>query len=441
MMYFRGQPADYDEWQEAGLGEWGWDSMARAFQAMESHQLGADEVRGGDGPLRISINPGRNPISQAMVKSGTDIGLPFKTDLNRPEQEGIGFAPWTISNGRRMSAATAFLKPARRQKNLQILTGVEIGHVVIENGRATGVSGKWNGRKAEWRTSGEVLVCAGALRSPGLLERSGIGNGERLHGLGIPVIHHSPDVGEHMMEHRLLMMQYRVKKPVSNNREFSGWRLFRNVLRYYLHHTGVLAEGSFEVGAFVRAQPGANRPDTEILMAPFSMEAAGKLGKFEKQDGIQIFGYPLRSRSEGSVHIRSADPETPSIIRPAYLTDPYDREITIAMFRYIRTWLSHPSLRDLIAEETLPGPGVQSDDEILEQFRSNGNAAYHACSTCKMGSDARAVLDGRARVRGVAGLRVIDGSMLPSMLSANTNGPIMAMAWRAADLILEDSAA
>jgi choline dehydrogenase-like flavoprotein len=233
------------------------------------------------------------------------------------------------------------------------------------------------------------------------------------------------------------MMHYGLKRPLSVNPELSGWRMLRSALRY-LAGKGPLSAGSYDVGAFVKTDPALDRPDVELLMAPYGYA-------FDEHDrpivlkthSFHMFGYPLRSRSQGSILIRSSDPEEPALIRPNYLSDPYDREVTVAMFRLMRRLVSQPALAEVIHNEIAPGPGVQTDEQIVEAFKSKGHSGYHACGTVAMGG-ADAPLDARLRVRGVEGLRVVDGSVMPTMVSANTNGPIMAVAWRAAELISHD---
>jgi choline dehydrogenase len=435
MMYFRGQPEDYDGWEKLGARGWGWAEMARAFTSMERHG------DGGGGPLRVSKSRFRSRLTDAFVAAGREMGLPLVEDLNNPAQGGVGYATHTISRGRRMSASAAFLKPAMRRRNLRVVTGAEVERVMFDGRRACGVIARVQGARQTFRCAGEVILSAGALLSPKLLQLSGIGAAGHLQSLGLDVVQDSPGVGSHMLEHRLLMMEYRLAAPMSENAEFRGVRLARNVLRYYATRSGPLAAGSYEVGAFVRTRADSPTPDAEILMAPYSLAVTKDGGVTTgRAHGMHIFGYPLRSRSEGSVQIGAADPAAPVTIRPGYLTDPYDRDVAVQMFRLMRKWVSQKAIAPLIAEETSPGPALQTDEEIIDAFRQRGQAAYHACGTCRMGAFNDAVVDARLRVKGVAGLRVVDGSIMPAMVSANTNGPIMATAWRASELILEDAA-
>ena len=439
MMYFRGQPQDYDGWEALGAKGWGWDEMGRAFRAIENHQLGSDVIRGGEGPLHISVSSDRTPLTEAFIRAGQQMGVPLVDDLNRPEQEGVGYATRTIRKGRRMSAAQAFLRPAMARSNLRVITDAMASRIIFEGRRAVGVSAVVGGQSCDYRTDGEVILSAGALLTPRILQLSGVGPAGHLHGLGIEVVHHSPGVGAHMLEHRLLMMHYRLTRPWSQNPQFRGLRLLSNVARYYLSRAGPMAAGAYDVAAFVRTMDGVDRPDAEILMAPYVAFRDNKGAIVtDREHSLHLFGYPLRSRSEGWVRITSADPAAPATVHAGYLSDPYDRQVTVAMFRFIRRWMAQPAIAPLIAAEVSPGPALESDESIIAAFRAQGQAGYHACGTCRMGDFDDAVLDARLRVKGVDGLRVVDGSIMPAMVSANTNGPIMAAAWRASELVLED---
>jgi choline dehydrogenase len=433
MMYFRGHPEDYEEWQRMGAAEWGWDSMRRAFEAIEN-------VEGSNsGPLRLTISANRTELNEAFIAAGESLGVPRVANLNHPGQEGVGYPPWTIYNGRRQSAASAFLKPAHRRPNLRIETNTLVDRILFDGTRAVGVACRRGDLPVEYFTDGEVLLAAGALQSPQVLERSGIGESTLLRELGIPIVSDRSEVGENMLEHRLLMMQYELERPLSDNAQFRSWRLILNALRYGLLRSGPMARGSLEVGAFVKTRTDIERPDVEILMAPYSIEHTVKHTiSSGSNHAMHMFGYPLRSRSRGSIHIRSGNPSMGAIIKPNYLSDPYDRAVTLGMFRLLRKWVRQPPLAHIVGKEAQPGPAVEDDASIMDAFRANGAAGFHACGTVRMGRDATAVLDTRLRVRGVTGLRVIDGSIMPAMVSANTNGPIMALAWRAAELVRED---
>lgn len=428
MMYFRGHAEDYDEWATLGATGWGWAAMRGAFEAIE-------------GPLGITTNGKLSALSEAFIRAGEQLGVPRVADLNHEGQEGVGYAPWTISGGRRSSAARAFLAPAVKRGNVTVETGVTVDRLLFEGRRVVGVAAIRDGERIEYRTSGVVILAAGALASPAILQRSGIGPGPILAAAGIPVLHHAPGVGANLLEHRLLMMEYSLKRAFGSNPQYRGVRAAFNALRYLMTRTGPLAGGSYEVGAFVRTCPGVSRPDAEILMASYSLglNVDGSVG-IGAGYGIHLFGYPLRSQSAGSIRIRSADPADPPAIRAEYLIHPYDREVTVAMFRFMRRWVAQPALAQFIDREVSPGPEVESDSDIIDAFRARGQAGYHACGTVAMGGP-NAPLDPMLCVRGVEGVRVVDGSVMPTMVSANTNGPIMAIGWRAAELILADGRA
>lgn len=438
MMYFRGQPEDYDNWAALGAQGWGWDKIGPAFRAMEGHELGGDAVRGGDGPLRISIEPDHDPLSEAFIAAGEQMGVPRVIDLNHSGREGVGYTTRTIWKGKRQSTAQAFLKRARGRANLRVVTGATVYKILFEGRRATGVRATVNGAAQDFASGRDIIISAGALMSPQILQRSGIGAASLLQGLGIPVTADSPGVGEHMLEHRLLSMVYDISVPYSHNKALTGLRLVGNVLRYYLSRTGPMAAGYGNVGAFATVLPESKTPDIEILLSPAVAAPDAKGNMVADPDhSITLFGYPLRSRSEGSVRITAADPMAPAHIKAGYLTDPYDCAVTVAMHRYLREWMARPAIAPMIKGEREPTASLHTDDEILSAFRQIGQAGYHACGTCRMGDFDDAVLDAKLRVKGVDGLRVMDGSIMPTMVSANTNGPIMASAWNAADIILE----
>jgi choline dehydrogenase-like flavoprotein len=434
MMYFRGQPEDYDGWEALGCRGWGWADMSRAFRAIERHELGADNIRGTSGPVGISVERIRNPFTEAFIEAGEQMGLPRVEDINRPEQEGVGYATSTTWKGRRQSTAQTFLKQAKGRPNLKVMTGVLVERVLFEGKRVVGVATS----AGDLRTKGEVIVSAGGLISPQILQRSGIGDETLLRELGIAVVADSPGVGAHLLEHRLLWHRYDISVPHSQNLELAGWRLVANVLRYYLTRSGPLSVAYGNVAAFARVLPDAKTPDAEILLSPATTEPDASGNQvLDRRHSVQIFGYPLRSRSEGRLHITSADPAASPRIRPGFLTDPYDCAVTVAMHRYIRRWMQQPAIAPMVEREKEPGASLRTDEQILDAYRRIGQAGLHACGTCRMGDFADAVLDEKLRVRGVERLRVVDGSVMPAMVSCNTNGPIMALAYRASELILD----
>jgi choline dehydrogenase len=441
MMYVRGQPADFEALAELAGPDWGWSHIGAAYAALEAHQLGADTTRGARGPLKVTLPEHRDALTDAMVAAGAALGWPVKADVNQPDDdEAVGYAPRTIHRGRRQSAAVAFLRPIRQRPNLTILTGAVVDRVVFEGGRAQGVRARIAGRVQEVIARREVILCGGAMASPGILQRSGIGDPARLEALGVPLVQPSAEVGENLSEHRGLILQWKLKGPGSQNAEFSGWRLLRSTLRYYLAKDGPMSAAAYEIGAWFKSRPGANRPDAQFLIAPFSFDFASGRTKLEPHAGINAVTYPLRPSSRGSLHIVSTDPEAPPQLNPNYRSTAEDRAVMIAAVRTMRRYAAEAPLADFIDIETMPGPAYDSDAEILEAYDRYGTCGYHTVGTCRMGADAASVVDPRLRVRGVEGLRVMDTSVMPFILSGNTNGPTMAMAWRAADLIRADAA-
>lgn len=445
MVYTRGDPSDYDAWEAQGLEGWNWASMGAAFKAIENHELGEAETRGAHGPLRISTNPEPNATCDAFIAAGQALGLPVKTDLNDPSnQEGIGYAMRTLHKGRRCSAADAFLAPARRRRNLTVVTETLADKLLWEGDRVTGVACQAPEGPVQYHAKRELILSAGALHTPALLQRSGIGPGAVLKQAGVPVRHVREAVGRHMREHRVLFMQFRLKAPaLSHNREFSGVRLIGNVLKYALLKRGVMAQAAYEAGAFLRSRPGLDRPDVQLLMAPFSLDLKqpGEQGPMpEALPGLQCIALPLRPTSEGDIAITGPGCDDPLMIRPNFLSTEEDRTSAVAGVRFVRAMMAASPLAQLIQEETIPGQDALSDEALLAAYRQFGSSGYHAVGTCRMGSGEDAVTDARLRVRGLQGLRIADCSVMPAIPSGNTNGPVMALAWRAADLILSEAA-
>lgn len=440
MMYVRGQPADFDAIAELSSDDWRWEHIQDAYRALEDHELGASPARGAGGPLKVSMPTLRDKLSEAQVAAGEAMGWRRKADVNEPDNDvGIGYAPRTIHKGKRQSAATAFLRPIEGRPNLTILTERTVNRVLFEGQRAIGVEVLRNGAAEAILARREVIVCGGAMASPGILERSGVGDATRLEALGIPVVSHNPEVGEGLIEHRGFILQWKLKTTLSQNREFSGWRLLRATARYYLTGGGPMSSAAYELGGWFKTRPGLNRPDAQMLIAPYSFDMAKHRTALEPFPGMNAVVYPLRPTSRGSIHIETRDPEAAAAFTPNYRATQADREAMIGAIRVMRHYAAQSPLAEMIAEETLPGPACTTDAQILEAYDRLGTCGYHAVGSCRMGADAASVVDPALRVRGVTGLRVMDTSIMPTIPSGNTNGPTMAMAWRAADLILRDA--
>lgn len=443
MIYVRGQPADYEAWAAAGATGWGWPTMKAAFKAIEDHELGADDLRGAGGPVHVSTNKFRYPIADAMVRAGEQMGLTAKDDLNREDQEGVGYYAHTIRRGRRVSAADAFLHPVRARKNLQVMTGALVDKVLFDaNRRAVGVQARVGGTARTLHARQEVILSAGALMSPKILQLSGVGPGALLQSLGIPVVQAIEDVGARMREHLSFVVAYRLLAERGNNWRYRGAGLALSMLQYLASRSGPMATGPFEIGAFVRTRAHLQRPDAQMYLGAFNMaranDNAARWTTVDPQPGITICGQSIALTSEGTVRITSSDPDAMPDIRPNWLTTPEDQEAAVAMVRYMRRYMQQPALAAYVGEEINPGRAIESDADILQKFRQLSRSGLHGVATCRMGGDAASVVDARLRVRGVQGLRVADCSVMPGLISGNTNGPAMALGWQAANLILED---
>lgn len=435
-LYHRGQPEDFEDWKALGNTAFGWDEMKRCFIAMEGHELGATDFRGGDGALKVSAPSDRShPMIASFIEAGKQMGLPEKRDYNAPGDETVGCFAMSIGKGKRSSSATAFLDPVRGRRNLEIRTNALVEKILFDGRRATGMRCRLPDGTRDIAAR-EVIVSAGGVQSPKLLQISGIGAGDHLKRIGVDVVHDLPSVGQNMLEHRYLRLQYRLSRWASDNREYSGLKLYWNALRWFLTRSGPLSSGAFDAGISARSGPEVARADIQINMLPASLDPTAAGFAFEKEPGMQMITYVMRPKSQGHVLARSADPLAPPEIRANYMTDPYDREIGIRAVRYARRLVEQPPLAGLITEELLPGAQFASDEDILAAYAMGGGPCQHASSTCRMGVDADAVVDPvTLRVRGVDGLRVVDGSIMPTMVSGNTSAPIMAMAWRASELI------
>jgi choline dehydrogenase-like flavoprotein len=414
MIYVRGQAEDFDGWPALGAGGWTGAALAHAYDEIEQ-------------VLPVSIPNRRTRLTDAIIAAAQAAGLPFRDGKHQVDGEGIGPTPATIRHGKRMSAARVFLGRAKGRRNLHIVTGAKAERIIITDKRATGIIVNdhiYNGN--------EIILACGAIESPALLQRSGIGPAAVLQAAGVEVLRALP-VGENLREHKLITLQFRLNTRLDENREFSGWRLARNGIYYLLARRGVLAR-TYDLNAFARASAKATRPDVQITISAFSLDQQAGAMRFEPWPGFQMFAYPLRPTSTGSIAITSADPAALPRIRPNYLATAHDKETTVDMVRLMRRIAAQPPLASLIDTETFPGGAMPDDPESIIAAAQRDTTAAHATGTCAIGS----VVDARLRVLGMTHLRVMDCSVMPTEVSGNTNAPVMAMAWRAAGLILED---
>jgi choline dehydrogenase len=444
--YYRGQPRDFDQWEEQGNAGWNWREIERCYRELEDYrEPGAYAERGRGGPMQVTAIHDDGPVTRALLKAGEEMGVPVLSDINQPGTHGLGATQMTVDrSGRRVSAATAFLNPARRRRNLVVKTGVIVQRVLFDGTRATGVAAQVDGRDVTFAAR-EVIVSAGVLQSPKLLQLSGIGPAEILKRHGIPVLHDNDAVGRNMAEHMMVSLSWRLHDVPGLNREFRGWRLWRNVAQYLTQRRGFMAAVLPEISAMVSTTGDTDWPDLQIGISPYSMRQskdekteAGR-GSTEDEPGITATAFYLRPDSRGRVEIASTDAAQPPRLFANWLEAPGDREKLLAMFRTVRRFAAQPALKKYIGAETVPGPALESDEQLMEAGAWMLSTGLHGTGTCRMGPEgANSVVDARLRVHGVEGLRVVDCSVMPTGISGNTNGPAIATAWRAAELILAD---
>lgn len=435
MMYVRGMPADFDAIAEISSDDWAWKHIGAAYKALENHELGSAETRGDAGPIHITLPTHKDRLSDAQIAAGHMLGWASKRDMNEPDDAvAIGYAPRTVYKRKRQSAAVAFLRPAMQRPNMTVVTDAIVDRILFNGRKATGVEVLRHGRREQYAGT-ETILCGGALASPAILERSGVGDPDRLAKLGIPLVQPCPQVGENLIEHRAMILQSRLKDNISHNRQYRGWRMLWNGLKYVLGLDGLMSAASYEIVGWLKTDTQLNRPDAQILVAPFSFNMEDRT-QVEEAPGMHVTLYTLRPESKGSIHIETTDPEMPAALHANYHATEGDRKKMVALVRAVRRYLATEPLASMIAEETSPGPSYQTDEQILAAYDQFGTCGYHAVGSCRMGNDADSVVDPELKVRGVEGLRVMDTSIMPVIPSGNTNGPTMAMAWRAADIIL-----
>lgn len=445
MVYVRGHPGDFDDWEADGATGWGWGAVAPYFKRMEDWEGGADERRGAGGPLPVADIRGQvHPLCQTYLQAAREAQLPITEDYNGIEMEGASIYQITTKGGLRASAARCYLKPAMKRANLQVLTRAHATRVVIEGDRAVGVEYLRGGKRHVARARGEVILSGGAINSPQLLQLSGIGPGEVLQKLGVGVRRHAAAVGRNLQDHLGLDMHYRSTVPTLNQ-VLGPWRgkLWAG-LQFLLLRRGPLTLSINQGGGFFRTRPEIARPNLQLYFSPVSYTRApeGKrpLMSPDPFPGFLLGFSPCRPTSRGSVVARSPDPFVAPEIRPNYLDTGEDREAMLEGAHFIRRLAETPAMRAVIEAEVSPGAQAQGDEAMRVHIRDNAWSVFHASCTCRMGSDPEtSVVDPRLRVHGVAGLRVVDASVFPSVTSGNINGPTIMVAERAADLILEDA--
>jgi len=438
LLYVRGQPADFDHWRQLGNTGWSFDDVLPYFRRAEDQERGEDALHGAGGPLAVSDVCEPHPLCDAFIESAERAGFGRNPDFNGKTQEGAGYFQYTARRGRRWSTARGYLRAARRRPNLAVVPNALATRILLSGRRAVGVEYRQGDTIRTARASGEVILAGGAFNSPQLLQLSGIGPGALLRSLGIGVTADMPGVGAEMQDHLQVRMQYRCTDPITMNDVIHSWR--RRVqagLRYALRRKGLLAIGAGYAGGFFRTSELAATPDVQVHFIIFSGETAG--AALHPFPGFIASVCQLRPESRGFVRLKSADPRQPPAIQPRYLTSAVDRDTVVAGMKLLRTIMRQPAMRRYVAEERAPPPQATSDADLLAFARATATTVFHPTSTCHMGSDATAVVDERLRVRGIERLRVVDGSIMPTLVSGNTNAAIVMIAEKGADMILQDA--
>jgi choline dehydrogenase-like flavoprotein len=439
LLYIRGQHADYDDWRDAGCDGWGFRDVLPYFRRMEHQERGASEWHGVGGPVNVSDFSTRHPLSAAMLEACVEAGIPRSEDINGAEQGGVTWFQITTRNGRRCSTAVAYLHPAMNRPNLKVETDALATRVLFEGRRAVGVEYRRDGQRHVARARGEVLLAAGAVASPQLLEVSGIGRGEVLQRNGIPLLAELPGVGENLQDHYMIGAQWRVKREYVTVNELShGARLAGEVIKYLFTRRGLLSFAVAHIVAFWKSRPELTRPDLQFQMMAASMDLE-KLAKtqaliLERLPGMTCTPCQIRPESRGTIHIKSPDPATYPAIVPNYLSHPVDRQVAIAGMKLTRKIMNQPALAPYL-ESAADGFG-DTDESMLAYAAVAGNTLYHPVGTCKMGRDPLAVVDPQLRVYGIERLRVIDASIMPHITSGNTNAAAIMIGEKASDLLL-----
>jgi len=438
LLYVRGQARDYDVWRQLGNEGWSYREVLPYFRRAEDQERGGDELHGAGGPLAVTDLRMHNPLCEAYIDAGAEAGVPRTRDFNGKSQEGVGYYQLTTRDGRRASTAMSYLKPAARRPNLCIITHAQVENIVLDGKRATGVRCRSNGTSKTVKAGREVLLAAGAIGSPQILELSGIGQPTVLNGAGVTVRHELPGVGENLQDHYQVRFIYEMSLKHSLNDVWNNpWLKLMTGLDYATRRRGILTIGAGVVGLFAKSRPNLEEPDIQFHFMPLSAERPGQ--GMHTFSGVTSSVCVLRPESRGHLHITSADPVAQPAIVANYLGEEVDRQVTIDGMKLARRIAEQPAFKQHLKREVVPGPDVKSDEEMLAVAREKGTTVFHPCGTCKMGSDAKAVVDQRLRVHGVEGLRVVDASIMPNLISGNTNAPAIMIAEKASDMIREDA--
>ncbi len=436
LIYVRGQPEDFDHWAQLGNRGWSWDDVLPYFKKAENWEGDETEVRGKGGPLFTSRME-RPPLCTAVIEAGKEIGLEYRADVNSLPPgagDGIGWCQQTRGGRRRASTARTYLHPAMKRRNLELVVKALVRRIVFDGRRAVAVEYERGGTTLRAAATREVILSAGAVGSPHILQLSGVGAPDHLSRIGIPVRHELPGVGRNLQDHYVARISHRVSGMATVNERSRGLPLVAEVLRYLVSGKGMLTYSASLAAASVKVLPESATPDVQCSFAPGSFKD-GMVGELDEFPGLTGGVWQMRPLSRGYVEAKSADPHEAPAINPRYFSEPTDRRAIVAGLRFLRRLFAAPALARFCGPEFLPGPQVESDDELLDYARRKGSTVYHASCSCKMGTDPLAVVDDRLRAHGLDGLRVIDASVMPAVTSTNTNAPTIMIAERGADLV------
>ncbi len=435
LLYVRGQREDYDRWSELGNSGWDYDSILPYFKKSEDQSRGASEYHGTEGPLKVSDLRLRRPIADHFIAGATECQIPLNDDYNGERQEGIGYFQQTAHNGFRWSTAKGFLKPAIKRPNLTVITNAHTNRILFNDREASGIEYRHRNKTVQVQANKEVILSAGAIGSPQILQCSGVGAARHLQSLQIPVVHNLPGVGKNLQDHLQIRVVYKTREQTLNDELNSLWKRIKVGMQYAAFRTGPLTLAASQVTIFTRSSPGVDRPDIQFHMQPLSADKPG--------DGVHNFSAfttsvcQLRPESRGEIKIKTPDSTDHPSIMPNYLSTELDLNTAVNGLRVARRIASAPSMAPHIIDEYVPGYAYETDEQLELAVRQYSQTIYHPTSTCKMGQDSNAVVDNRLCVHGIGKLRVVDASIMPEIVSGNTNAPTIMIAEKAADMILQ----